>query len=173
MPYVRVTFTAVGAPAGATYTFAQVSGVSLTTLGLSLNTATGTISGTPRFSSSINIVVVATNNATGCPSMPKSYTVVVYPDPATSIDNSLDNVVKVSPNPSSGDFSVDFGNINMAKSLVRVYDAQGKQVYSSENNTNNSGNLMTISLGNFANGIYLMEVQTEKGRIIKRLSKTN
>ena len=173
VPYIGVTFAVVGAPVGATYTFAQVSGVSVTTLGLSLNTATGTISGTPNFSTSINILIVATNNATGCPSTPKSYTIVIYPNPATSIDNSLDNVVKVSPNPSSSDFSVDFGNINMTKSLVRVYDAQGKQVYSSENNTNNNSNLMTISLGNFANGIYLMEVQTEKGRIIKRLSKTN
>ncbi len=171
VPYLGVTFTAVNAPVGATYMFAQVSGVSLTTLGLSLNTATGTISGTPTFSSSINIVIVATNNATGCPSTPTSYTLVVYPNPATSIDNSLDNQVKVSPNPSSNDFNVDFGNINMAKSLVRVYDAQGKVVYSSENNTNNNGNLMTISLGNFANGIYLMEVQTEKGRVIKRLAK--
>ena len=50
---------------------------------------------------------------------------------------------------------------------MRVYDAQGKSVFSSENNTN----LMIIPLGNFASGIYLLEIQTEKGRILKRLAK--
>ena len=86
-------------------------------------------------------------------------------DPTTSLNNDMSSLVKVFPNPSFSDFMVDFGSLNMSKSVVRVYNAQGKQVFISENNAN----LMTISLGNFASGIYLLEVQTEKGRVLKRL----
>ena len=135
--------------------------------GLSLNAATGAISGTPTASvASATYTVTATQ---GTCSNTRAYTLVVLPNPnpTTALDNSLANEVKVSPNPSSGVFNVDFGSINMAKSSVRVYDAQGKSIYTSENN----GNLIIISLENFANGIYLMEVETSKGRILKRLAK--
>ncbi len=92
----------------------------------------------------------------------------------TSIDNALSSQVKVSPNPSKDKFLVDFGTLNLGKTTARVYDAQGKQVFSSEINTaNTSGNAnqTTISLGNMANGIYLLEITSNKGRILKRLVK--
>ncbi len=91
----------------------------------------------------------------------------------TGIDNALSNQVKVSPNPSKDKFLVDFGTLNLGKTTARVYDAQGKQVFSSEISTNASGNAnqTTISLGNMANGIYLLEITSNKGRILKRLVK--
>ncbi len=167
-PYSQ-TFTATGGATGATYTFTtttpQLSVLAGTSLTLS---AAGVLSGTPTFSTSITFRVTATTTPNSCTGF-KDYTFVINPNPATSVDNSLANLVKVSPNPSSGDFSVDFGTINMAKSSVSVYDAQGKVVFTSENNSN----LMTVSLDKFANGIYLLEVKTLTGRITKRLSKTN
>ena len=156
-------FTAT--PAG-TYTYAITTPVPAIPAELTFNTATGLLSGTPSFSTSLTFRVTATN-ALGCANLPNLYSLVINASPTTAIDNSLANLVKVSPNPSSGDFNVDFGTINMAKSSVRVYDAQGKVVFISENNSN----LMTISLDKFANGIYLMEVETSKGRILKRLAK--
>ena len=108
-----------------------------------------------------------TTTVGGCTSAPAIYTLVINPNPTKSVDNSLADEVKVSPNPSSGDFNVDFGSINMVKSSVRVYDAQGKTVFSTENDSN----LMIISLEKFAAGIYLMEVETSRGRIFKRLAK--
>ena len=57
----------------------------------------------------------------------------------------------------------------MAKSLVRVYDAQGKTVFSSETEINN--NTMKITLENAASGLYLLEIDSKKGRVIKRLIK--
>ena len=134
--------------------------------GLALNATTGAISGTPTaVTASASYTVTAATSGT-C-SQPKVFVIEVKANPATAIDNALANLVKVSPNPSKGDFNVDFGTINMAKSSVRVYDAQGKVVFTSENNSN----LMTISLDKFANGIYLMEVETSKGRVLKRLAK--
>ena len=91
----------------------------------------------------------------------------------TSIDNALSSQVKVSPNPSNNKFLVDFGTLNLGKTTTRVYDAQGKQVLSTETSANTSGNTnqTTISLGNMANGIYLLEIISNKGRILKRLIK--
>ncbi len=91
----------------------------------------------------------------------------------TGIDNTLSNQVKVSPNPSKDKFLVDFGTLNLGKTTARVYDAQGKQVFSSETSANASGNAnqTTIPLGNMANGIYLLEITSNKGRILKRLVK--
>ena len=154
-----------GAGVTGTYTYALTTPTSSIPAGLTFNNATGLLSGTPSFSTSFTFRVIA--SAGGCPTAPNLYTLVINPSPTTAIDNSLANLVKVSPNPSKGDFNVDFGTINMAKSSVRVYDAQGKVVFTSENNSN----LMTISLDKFANGIYLMEVETSKGRILKRLAK--
>ena len=160
------TFTA-GGIAGATYTYALTSGVVLPVgLIFTPSATSATISGNPLAATSVTVVVRATSNG-GCVSPATSYTLVINPSPTTAIDNTLANLVKVSPNPSKGDFNVDFGTINMTKSSVRVYDAQGKVVFTSENNPN----LMTISLDKFANGIYLMEAETSKGRILKRLAK--
>ena len=152
--------TATGGTVDATYTF-----TTSTPLPSGLTFVNGVISGTPTFSTSVTFVVTATT-ASNC-SGSRTYTLVILPNPTTALDNSLANQVKVSPNPSSGAFNIDFGSINMAKSSVRVYDAQGKTVYISENNSN----LMVISLENFASGIYLLEVETSKGRILKRLAK--
>ena len=106
---------------------------------------------------------------TSCTSLPRVISIVIGANPTTSVDNQLDNKVKVAPNPSNKDFRVDFSSLNVEKALIRVYDAQGKQVYSSETKQNVS--LVTISLEKFANGIYLLEVETSKGRVLKRLIK--
>ncbi len=175
-----VVLAATGLPEGIvgtpyTYTFVATGGVGATyefttpaTLpaGLTLNTATGVLSGTPTVAASITLLVTAKTPTPTC-SATVGYGLTVRLNSITSIDNSLANLVKVSPNPSKGDFNIDFSTINMAKSSVRVYDAQGKVVFTSENNSN----LMTISLDKFANGIYLMEVETSKGRVLKRLAK--
>ncbi len=106
---------------------------------------------------------------TSCTAITRVISIVIASNPTTNVDNQLDNKVKVSPNPSNKDFRVDFSSLNVEKALVRVYDAQGKQIYSSEIKQNVS--LITISLGKFANGIYLLEVETSKGRVLKRLIK--
>ena len=85
----------------------------------------------------------------------------------TSLEEWLSNQIKVYPNPSKADFNVDFGTLNLGKSLVRVYDAQGKTVFSSETEINN--NTMKITLENMAGGLYLLEINSKKGRIIKNL----
>ena len=128
------------------------------------------LSGTPTATGTATVVFVATSNA-GCVSAPTSFVLVISTDPATSTDNTLSNQIKVSPNPSKADFNIDFGTLNLGKSALRVYDMQGKTVLSSEIEINN--NTMKISLENMASGIYLLEISSTKGRVLKRLIKTD
>ena len=84
----------------------------------------------------------------------------------TALDN-LSERVKVAPNPSLGVFTIDLGGINITKSSLRIYDMQGKTVYTSDISSNQT----TISLKDAPAGIYLIEISTSKGRILKRLAK--
>ena len=159
VPY-SLTMTATGGTVGATYSY-----TTLTPMPEGLKFVNGFLSGTPKFSTSVTFLVKAVTPS-GCEGS-RVYTLVILPDPATALDNSLSSLIKVYPNPSNGIFNVDFAGLNLGKSLVRAYDAQGKVVYSSEINNNET----SISLENRASGIYLMEVSTDKGRILKRLVK--
>ena len=94
------------------------------------------------------------------------------------ITETLDNQITVYPNPSNSDFKIDFGSLEMNKAVIRVYDMQGKQVYTTEitsniNEIKNTTNIAIISLGNMANGIYLLQISTEKGNIQKRIVKAD
>ncbi len=154
-----------GSTNGASFTYSVLPALPA---GLALNTTTGIISGIPTtITASTTYVMTAIQSGVCNSSTSQNYTFAITENPTTTLDNSLSNLVKISPNPSNGDFVVDFSDLNVAKSLVRVYDTQGKQVLSSENNAN----LKTISLGNMPNGIYLLEIETAKGRILKRLAK--
>ena len=163
IPYSQI-MTQIGLTGAVTW---SVSAGSLPNgLFISQNSLEGvpTIEGTYNFSISVT-------NIGNCKKT-KAYSLIVGKNPfTTAIDNSLSNLVKVSPNPSKADFNVDFGSLNLGKTLVRVYDAQGKTVFSSETEINN--NTMKIILANFANGLYLLEINSTKGNVQKRIIKAD
>ncbi len=163
---INITLSASGGPTSATtYNYSISAGA----LPAGVTLVGNIISGTPTTRTATSTFTVRATTALGACVGTATYTFNVLDNPTTSIDNNLSMLVKVSPNPSNGDFNVDFGNINLAKATVHVYDAQGKQIFASDVNTN----LMTISLGDFASGIYLMQISTEKGNIQKRIVKAN
>ncbi len=169
--YAPYKITAIGGGVDAVYTFAMQSGIiPFSGTGMTLS-STGMLTGTPlpTFSTSVTFTVIATATVNGDfvgASVPTSFTLVIYPNPTTSLD-TLSNKINVSPNPSNGDFKVDFGQLNLDKALLSVYDMQGKEVFSSQK-LNAQTN---ISLGNMPNGVYIMKVSTSKGNIYKRLIK--
>lgn len=82
-----------------------------------------------------------------------------------------DNLL-VYPNPiSSGNLSVYLGNDMSSTTEVSLYTVTGRQVYRKPVSTNESGTL-SFSMDNFPNGIYLLNIKTEKSllnyKIIKR-----
>lgn len=100
-----------------------------------------------------------------------AFTIPSTPIEATNKLNSKaeqnQNLIKVYPNPSKSDFSIDFGNLDISKANIRVYDMQGKTVYSSKLKKNET----TISLTTQPSGIYILEVEGTKEHILKYLIK--
>jgi hypothetical protein len=132
--------------------------------GLSLAPTTGIISGIPTAVGTSNFTVQVTSG--GC-SQTKAFSLVINQDPLLAIDNTLSNQVKVYPNPANTDFSVDMGSLSIGTSTFVLYDGQGKPVKSFQMENNQK----SISLSEFAAGIYLLEINTSKGRILKRIVK--
>ena len=73
----------------------------------------------------------------------------------------------VTPNPSDGNFLIQGDLVSNANFLLSVTDLQGKVIYQSSH----SGNLLnqTINLNNIENGLYLVNISSELGKITKRI----
>jgi hypothetical protein len=76
------------------------------------------------------------------------------------------NSLNISPNPSNGIF-----NITTTKSLnfnYTVSDVTGKLIIK-ENNVNTTNNMYQINLANYSNGIYFLNIISDKSTITKKL----
>jgi endo-1,3(4)-beta-glucanase len=82
---------------------------------------------------------------------------------STSVDELLDAQCSVYPNPTSGVFYV---NINESLDVKEwsVSDVVGRKILRGPSFKNNA-----LNLGTFNEGIYFLQVITDKGDIIKRI----
>ncbi|MCB0401087.1 MAG: zinc-dependent metalloprotease, partial [Flavobacteriales bacterium] len=85
----------------------------------------------------------------------------------TGIGELSDEAVKVYPNPTEGLFTIDFGTATDVQALT-VTDIQGKLVLNESNITTSN---MQIDLTPFANGMYVLQVQTGQGISTHKISK--
>jgi hypothetical protein len=82
------------------------------------------------------------------------------------IENTVLNAaVQVYPNPAKDVVNIAINSYAGAASLVNMYDVTGKMVYQNLNATAN----LSIDVSNHANGVYLLEVVTERGVVTKKL----
>jgi hypothetical protein len=72
-----------------------------------------------------------------------------------------DNTISITPNPSSGVFSIHSTNQSIAK--IAVLDVQGKTVYQQSATPKNQ--LQSIDISALANGIYLLNITATNGTI--------
>ncbi|WP_223808836.1 DUF7619 domain-containing protein [Rufibacter hautae] len=80
-----------------------------------------------------------------------------------------DQAIKVYPNPSSGKFTVDFTTADFSVQAVQVFDIAGKLLYS-QNHVEGQPEQMEINLSGENAGLFLVIVQTERGKVVKKLS---
>ncbi len=75
--------------------------------------------------------------------------------------------VTVYPVPNSGKMTVDLpgGGYN----AIRVYDAVGRIIYSQTLDENQQNQTLNLNIGNVPNGIYVMQICTQKRNIGKRI----
>ena len=81
-------------------------------------------------------------------------------------ETTAQNNVNIYPNPSSGLVSLYYGSLALNSTNVEVYNAFGQRI-----NPivifNNS--LLTIDLSNQSNGAYYLNINTDKGKIVKKM----
>ncbi|WP_165864821.1 DUF7619 domain-containing protein [Rufibacter latericius] len=80
-----------------------------------------------------------------------------------------DQAIQVYPNPSSGKFTVDFTTANFKVQGVQVFDIAGKLILS-EKQLAGQLELMEINLSGQKPGTFLIIVQTERGKVVKKVS---
>jgi hypothetical protein len=75
--------------------------------------------------------------------------------------------MNVFPNPTNGEFTVNFGN-TVSKAQIRILDVQGRMIESRQLfNTS----VFTFDISKASQGIYAVEVQTDNGRAIFKIIK--
>ncbi len=105
--------------------------------------------------------------STGCTYKTRTTSFTVFvPAIVTGEENDLEAALRIYPNPSTGTFRIELGNIQEEVTLT-VTDALGRliktEVIPSGTDSYN------LSLGRNASGAYTVQLQTEKGVVIKKL----
>ena len=93
----------------------------------------------------------------------KSIVVVAVP---VSVNELFTNEISISPNPSSGIFTISINN--NAAAQIRVFDILGNEVL---NNYVSKLNHHSIDLSRFANGFYECRIVGEHINVVKKLVK--
>ena len=97
-----------------------------------------------------------------------SFTAGIITD--TKDDKINKAIVNVFPNPSLGKFTFELEGYHKAELIV--YDQVGKVIRHFENQTlNQSYDEISVDLSDYNNGIYYAVINSEKGRVIKKLVK--
>ncbi len=141
--------------------------------GLTLNPSTGVITGTLITALGKRVLYTITASDGSCSASGIYFFDSMLIPKINSSSKALDtenrllsNQITVSPNPTTGIFKINFGTLNVSKSLINIYSSQGTSVYKGYVSNN-----MSISLENVSSGIYFIEVDIQQGRVLKTLVK--
>lgn len=86
-------------------------------------------------------------------------------DSVLSIDNiELTNLLKIFPNPTSNHINITTNNYVQLK-YINIFNIYGKLII------NIKGNVQNINLNKIPNGIYFIELKTDKGKLTKKIIK--
>jgi len=93
-------------------------------------------------------------------------TVIVSTTPIIGIDKYLADFVDLYPNPTQGLINVDVSDLKVTD--INVYNVIGELVFSLPTNAISTNN--NIDLSNQAEGIYMININTEEGSVTKKLT---
>jgi hypothetical protein len=108
---------------------------------------------------------ITITDANGCSNV-SSYTV-----PNLTSVVSISNIdVQLFPNPTTGIVNLQLGNTNLVNASVKVVNTNGQTVYANTLRTFANGTT-SIDLSNQANGVYFVQIVSDKQVITKRIIK--
>ncbi len=91
-----------------------------------------------------------------------------YPDEIINIE-IRDQAFKIYPNPVRNILNIEFITLNNKINKIQLLNTQGQIISAIEKDKLNSNNLQ-IDLSMCSTGIYYLNIQTDKGAIIKKIS---
>ena len=129
---------------------------------LTFNTISGTFSGTPEITGSLNIRVTATDTAGAAASTNFKITV----SPPVSIDriNEQHNGVRIFPNPTGGLINVSLDEFSEKMAIVEISNLMGEELLK-----NTFMNSITMNLEGKPRGLYILKVEIDNECIIRKV----
>lgn len=90
----------------------------------------------------------------------------VQPSPSLGIgENNKALQVSVYPNPSKGILNIDLADKNSDKTVLNLFDIQGRKIISKESNNSKE----TMNIENLSNGIYLLSIESGSLKTTKKI----
>jgi len=96
--------------------------------------------------------------------------VVTYTDPVSIAEQDHGIRMRIIPNPNNGDFILDITSENPGNFIIKITDITGRCVV--EKHVQNSGNITThtdISIPRAQDGVYLLQLLSEKNLIVEKI----
>ncbi len=94
--------------------------------------------------------------------------VITIESPVNNIDLTLENYIKLLPNPTTGTIFIQLELPQMSAVQVRIYDITGKEIVTSPQQ-NISTNQLEFNLEQFVNGVYVVKVMVNDSVLAKRI----
>jgi hypothetical protein len=140
--------------------------VSLTASGASTftwqpgNVTGATVNFTP---SASQVYTCAGTSAAGCDG---NNSVSISVSPCTGIMNGTGDVqFNVYPNPAKDKLTININTTRQFECYIEISDAAGKSVYAQKARFNTHSNEFVVNIGNFANGVYFIKINSKEGSV--------
>mgnify|MGYP001481906449 CR=1 FL=1 len=86
----------------------------------------------------------------------------------TLVDNRLLEKLKIYPNPTHSDISIEFKSISISDITILVYDMLGKEIFNKKINSFSGDFSQKINLGDYSEGIYNVNIMTNTDQLHKK-----
>ena len=93
----------------------------------------------------------------------------LWVDNYVGLSNRAISGIKMYPNPASESVNIAFTSVEADNAVITVRNLMGQTVYTLNRDVNEGNNLVNVPVKNFANGIYMVTVQTSKGLSTQKL----
>ena len=77
--------------------------------------------------------------------------------------------MKMYPNPATNNVNVTFSSEENAAAVISVMNLMGQTVYTENVNIHEGYNMLNLSVNNFSNGVYMVNIKTDKGISTQKL----
>jgi len=93
-----------------------------------------------------------------------------YTATVSGIDNATDiKNLNIYPNPANDFISLDIENISVSQTKIKLFSGTGQKVYEADKSLNEGNNVVLIPVKNLAEGIYFLNIVTEKSVVNNRI----